>query len=676
MIQQTIVFTKGTGNAKPDKFIHGGKGAGLIAMCDAGLNVPPGIIIPTNYCHASGKDGFLDKVMEEIEPHLKWLAAKCGGVLPLLSVRSGAPVSMPGMMDTILNVGAMTDDGGEYQYWFEKLGERAYRDSQRRLIEMLGATAYNIDARKFGHIRESICERDGCKSERDFNVAQLDELQGRYLNLFYDATGNDFPTSLHAQLRAAIGAVWASWNSERAVEYRKLNNIPASYGTAVTIQAMVFGNLNDLSGTGVLFSRNPSTGEGVMFGEYLVNAQGEDVVAGTATPRPVADMLAMHVPAIEDDTGVELNNPSGHNLYCRWPEVHAELVQTCFKLEALYGDMVDVEFTVQDGELFILQSRVGKRSALVAFTVAHDMVEGGLISKGEAFKRLTREQVLTLRLPSIDPSFNEPPTFKGLPACPGLITGVAVHSSAQAVASTVPCILVREETSPDDISGMAACVGILTRTGGATSHAAVVARSMDKPCVVGCTDLSPNAVTGQVTIDGSNGNVWVGIDVPVVGPVDNDITRTVMRWAAASLGCQLLEEHPVDDECVVGLDNCWQSPAKMLELFESLFTVDCSKITLDCGFPASVSHADDMLLDNCFGVHAGHVAEGAMQAFNNTLFKWRSKLKGLTIANYNINGFWPKLEKWGYTVIDSRPAAVPAEYAIFAAIAKAKENAQ
>ena len=655
---ETIVFAKGKGNAKPDKFLHGGKGAGLLAMCDAGLNVPPGIIIPVSACKAyekadhAGREALLDKIMADLAPNLKWLAAKCGGTLPLLSVRSGAPVSMPGMMDTILNVGAVTDNGVAYQHWFDKLGERSFRDCQRRLIEMLGTTAYNIDAGKFAHLREDICEKTGCASERDFNVGQLDELITRYFTLFYNATGAEFP-HFEGQLRAAIGAVFASWNSERAIEYRKLNDIPASYGTAVVIQAMVFGNLNDKSGTGVLFSRNPSTGEGGMFGEYLVNAQGEDVVAGTATPRPVADMLTMHVPAIEDDDGVELDNPLGVNLYTCWPEIHAKLVQTCFKLEAMYADMVDVEFTVQDGELFILQSRVGKRSALAAFTVAHDMVEGGLIDKPEAFKRLTRDQVLTLRLSSIDPSFDVSPTLKGLPGCPGVIKGVAVHTSAEAVASAVPCILVREETSPDDIAGMAKCAGILTRTGGATSHAAVVARAMDKPCVVGCSDLQPASVAGLVTIDGSTGNVWVGTDVPLVAPVVNDITRTVMQWAAASLDCQLLEENPVEHACVIGIGRYWHQPSKIDELLAALATMDCSNITLDCGLPASFTHTDDTALDNCFGVYTEVVSNAAIQNLKVGLFKWRKQLKGLTLANSAASDVinWNKL---GYAVTEDR----------------------
>jgi pyruvate,phosphate dikinase len=659
---KSIVFSKGTGNAKPDKFLHGGKGAGLIAMGDLGLNIPPGIIIPVFACkeYEGTPEGdhefFMDKIMEDIEPNLKWLAAINGGRLPLLSIRSGAPVSMPGMMDTILNVGAITEDATVETYWLNKLGTRTTYDCQRRLIEMLGTTAYNFDPKVFADIRGLHCEKNGVESERDFTSDQLRELVARYLVHWKTKVGDEFPGLLY-QLRASIEAVFESWNSERAIEYRKLNSIP-DYGTAVTIQTMVFGNLNEKSGTGVLFSRNPSTGEGGIFGEYLVNAQGEDVVAGTATP------LGLHFMAMFNDQP-------------HWQAVYDELEQTCIRLEAHYGDMVDVEFTVQDGELFILQSRVGKRSALAAFVIAHDMVEGGLITKTEAFSRLTREQVITIRLPSIDPSFKVEPTFKGLAACPGVVKGIAVHTSAEAVAYEGACILVRDETSPDDIAGMAKCAGILTRTGGATSHAAVVARAMDKPCVCGATSMVLDDVHGQVTIDGSTGNVWVGIDVPLVAATDSPIVREVMKWAVETNWERTRVDEPTEGATVLSIGDRWYHPEKLSSLLGELASLDCEGIILDCWLPVFTRDLDDKDLDRCFGVEPTIPAQSVIKKFAIELANRRHQLKGLTLAHFPDLGSEvdnEKVKKWGYKIHDAALKAVPAEYALFAAIKSAKKG--
>ena len=646
----SIIFAQGTGNAKPDKFVHGGKGAGLITMCNAGLNVPPGIIIPVSACKAfekltdaSDKALFLDAIMKDVEPNLNWLAAVNGGHLPLLSVRSGAPVSMPGMMDTILNVGAFDVAHG--------LEARHFYDCQRRLVQMLGTTAYGVDSSIFEYQKSLVVKDFGCKTEYDLDDLGMKRLASQFVWAFEQTCG-DFPKDVNTQLRMAIKAVFESWNSERAIEYRKLNKIPATYGTAVVIQTMVFGNADDQSGTGVLFSRNPSTGEGGMFGEFLINAQGEDVVAGTATPVKVATM--------KDVGGC-------------WPKVYEELVQTCFKLESLESDMVDIEFTVQEGELFILQFRKGKRSALAAFVIAHDMVEGGLISKKEAFKRITRDQVITIRLPSIDPAFNVEPNFVGLPACPGVVSGKAVHTSSQAVEAGERVILVREETSPDDIAGMSAAAGILTRTGGATSHAAVVARAMDKPCVVGCTDLVPNDVDGLVTIDGSTGRVWIGVEVPVIEATDSEIVKTVMQWAVEDLKVPVLNDTvQIDGEYTIGIGMKWNDKEALSELLDELEAQDVSKVTLDCSQLDDLELLADQDYAACFG-HLPSVADVYLVThFADMLRKKRKKLAGLTLQNFPIQFHIEGLRLLGFKIADDNVSkAVPAEYALFKAIKNA-----
>lgn len=458
-----IVFARDTGNAAPSPAVHGGKGASLIEMARAGFNVPPGIIIPTYACGAyhdlnpADRDDFVLARVQSLDEGLKWLSSKIG-YMPLLSVRSGAPVSMPGMMSTILNVGLTHDNR---QAWVDRLGEVTTNDCYRRLMEMLPVP-----------------------------------------------TGEPPPGSLpgegfQGQLILAVETVLGSWMSPNAIEYRRLNKIPDTYGTAVVIQAMVFGNAEGEGGSGVMFTRDPSTGENVKMGEFLSGAQGEDVVAGTHTPKSLKQ--------ISEETPDDAEPP-------RWL---GELGEVGDRLEAVYRDMVDIEFTVQEGELFILQSRVGKRSARAAFKIAHDLFKGGVISEKEVFARLTPDQLKVARRQTIDPKFKTPPTFKGIGASPGIASGVPVYVSWIPDTIAEPAILVREETSPDDIAAMAKAAGILTARGGATCHAAVVARAMEKPCVVGVTALSDwGGIAAKVTIDGSTGHVWLDTDVPVVEPVD------------------------------------------------------------------------------------------------------------------------------------------------------------
>ena len=451
--------------------------------------------------------------MNEVAPHMEWLKEQFG-YMPLVSVRSGAPISMPGMLDTILNVGLTAHNFNE---WAGRIGDRATADSQRRLIQMLGSTGYGVDMGVFDFQLASVKKEAGAKQDTDLTAAQLATVADRYQDAFSQNTGFKFPVNdAKEQLRVAIKAVFDSWMNPRAIEYRKLNKIDESMGTAVNVQAMVFGNMGDDSGTGVLFSRDPSTGQPVMMGEFLTNAQGEDVVAGIRTPVDVHKMATLD--------GV-------------WSNIHGKLVDLCSELEVAYKDMVDIEFTVQKGELFVLQSRSGKRSARAAFRIATDMVKEGVIDVDTALTRLTADQFKAVRRPMIDPNFKVKPDVVGLPACPGVVFGKPVFTSEDAASCNEPCILVRHETDPDDIAGMAKAVGILTKTGGATSHAAVVARAMDKACVVGATELDLEHGWGgvvRVTIDGATGRVWFNKQVPVIDASADPAVRQVMNWCLTS----------------------------------------------------------------------------------------------------------------------------------------------
>jgi len=487
--------TNFSGDAAEMKAVLGGKAASLAQMTQLGLRVPSAFVITTKVCNDYLNKGptqrveFLDSLMNQVDVHDLWLKQEFG-YLPLVAVRSGAPVSMPGMMDTILNVG-LTD--GTFKFWADKIGERAALDSYRRLIQMLGSCAYGVDKDVFEKWLTKAREDAGCLTDAELGVSDLQSVVGWFLNAFKLATGRDFPNDRSTQLRAAIKAVFESWMNERAIEYRKLNKIDGGMGTAVTVQAMVFGNTGDASGTGVLFTRNPASGANEVYGEFLVNAQGEDVVAGVRTPLHMDDMAGLSK---------------------GWASVAKEIAVACERLEDDYDDMVDVEFTVQDGVLYILQSRVGKRSGLAAVVIAHDLAQAGVIGVKEALARISKEQFRASRRPLIDPKFKKKANFVGKPASPGVVTGKPVFSSADAVKAKGNVILITHETTPNDIAGMNAAVGILTQTGGATSHAAVVARGMDKACVTGCTNLDWNVVKAakSVTIDGATGKVWIDVN--------------------------------------------------------------------------------------------------------------------------------------------------------------------
>lgn len=488
----------------------GGKGYGLYQMEAAGISVPPAYIITPMACREYMADpaAMMAKVSKEYIPEILAGLSSEFGYLPLLSVRSGAKFSMPGMMDTILNVGL---DPSVISEWSGRIGAACAEDSYKRLVEMYGSVVKGIERKKFEG--KSLEER---------------------LVFYHLEVGEKFPNA-GDQILGAIEAVFKSWNNDRAKTYRKLNNIPEDLGTAVIIQAMVFGNMNDASATGVAFSRNYSTGANEVVGDLVINGQGEDVVAGIRNTEPLDKMIQWN------------------------SKVFDEFMETMGKLEAMKRDMVDVEFTVQDGKLYFLQVRVGKRTAQAAVKIACDMVSEGVISTEEAIERVSLKQYLAASRPSLDPSWvsDNPPHGKGIPASNGVASGVAVFSSKNAVNCNEPCILIAEETTPDDIAGMDASLGILTSTGGATSHAAVVARGMEKVCVVGCTSLEKKGGAwvlsdgkvkrtikegDRITIDGSSGNIWIGVDVSISGPA-----MGVFKNELLSL---LVSKYPFYEVCV------------------------------------------------------------------------------------------------------------------------------
>ncbi len=500
------------------KALLGGKGANLAQMVLDGFPVPPGFTITTAVCNeylaAEDKPAFMDSLMNvyvmpalvNMEDHF--------GYMPLLSVRSGAPESMPGMMDTILNIG-VTDE--TMPLWIETIGEKPALDCKRRFLQMFGETACEIEHNLFEERLDWVREcKYGMKNppatDADFGIKHLRRCID-YFEELYAKVGVAIPQTLEGQLYMSIDAVFKSWESDRAIYYREMNGMDDNMGTAVNVQAMVFGNTSNKSCSGVLFTRNLATGENEHNGDYLPNAQGEEVVAGTRDTLKIEDSMK------------------------KWnKKVYNELLDLGSKLEAYYRDAQDIEFTVQEGTLYLLQTRNAQRSAEAAFRIAVEMVHEGMIEKEVALSRVTTEQYQQLNHPRIDPDFKAPPHLVGIPAGGHIVSGVIATSSDEATLCIEDCILVTEETTPNDIAGMKAAVGILTQTGGATSHAAVVARGMDKSCVVGCTDLDLDQTNsgGKVTIDGSTGNVWFGVDVPVIAASMNEYAVEIIDWVVSS----------------------------------------------------------------------------------------------------------------------------------------------
>jgi len=506
----------------------GGKGAGLAEMTTLGIPVPAGFTVTTQACveyMQAGKE-LPAGLGDEIEQHLARLEETTGKRLgdrgdPLLvSVRSGAAVSMPGMMDTILNLG-LNDEAVEGLAATTGNARFAY-DAYRRLLQMYGEVVDGVSAQDFEGALTALKDAGGVRQDVDLSADDLRELVGRFKEIYRDGTGRDFPQEPREQLERAIRAVFDSWETPRAQVYRRANDIPDDLGTAVNIVQMVFGNKGDQSGTGVCFTRDPSTGEPGLWGEFLTNAQGEDVVAGIRTPEPLARMKDA------------------------LPEAFSELTETTRRLEEHYREMQDIEFTVEEGSLYILQTRAGKRTAPAALRIAVAMVDEDLISREEAVTRIEAAQLDQLLHPMIDPAADYEVVAKGLNASPGAATGKIVLDADDAEArgrSGEDVILVRWETTPDDIHGIMQARGVLTAQGGMTSHAAVVARGMGKPCVAGCEGLAIDQagkrikVGGQelregdlLTINGGTGEVIIG-EVPLVPPKIDENFETVLGWA-------------------------------------------------------------------------------------------------------------------------------------------------
>ena len=513
------------GNGKADgrremKMELGGKGANLAEMTNLGVPVPPGFTIACRACidYLKGS-GVPSELRDEVGTQLARLEETAGRRLgdvdnPLLvSVRSGAPVSMPGMMETILNLGL--NDRSVLGLARQSGNPRFAYDSYRRFIQMYGDVVLGVPGNNFEHLLTAKRMMFNVSTDAELPEEALRNLVEEYKRLVRSSTGSDFPMDPQVQLWGAIEAVWKSWTLRKAVDYRRVNEIPETLGTAVNVVAMVFGNMGDDSGTGVAFTRDPSTGEKRFYGEFLVNAQGEDVVAGIRTPLEIQEMAD------------------------RLPGAYEELLDTQERLEQHYRDMQDIEFTVERGKLYLLQTRTGKRTAAAAVRIAEEMVEEGLISRSEALQRVEPQQLDQLLHPIIDPAAHAQPVATGLPASPGAASGRAVFdpdAAEQRAAGGEQVILVREETTPEDFHGIVAARAVLTARGGRTSHAAVVARGMGKCAVVGCRDIHVDAehrrftVDGTdvsegdwITLDGATGRVFVG-ELPTI---PSDVVRVL-----------------------------------------------------------------------------------------------------------------------------------------------------
>ena len=508
----------------------GGKGANLAEMTNLGLPVPQGFTVTTEACTRYYEDGetiapeIVDQIHEAMAKLEEIAGKKFGDVNNpfLVSVRSGARASMPGMMDTVLNLGL----NNETVEGLAKLtnNERFAYDSYRRFIQMFSDVVMGIDKSHFDEIMDDIKAKNGITDDSELTAENLKEMVKRFKDLYKSIQGEDFPQDPKAQLLAAVEAVFSSWNNPRAIVYRRMNDIPSDWGTAVNVQAMVFGNMGEDCGTGVAFTRNPSTGENKLYGEYLINAQGEDVVAGIRTPEPIDKLEEV------------------------MPEIYNQFVEIAEKLEKHYKDMQDMEFTIEKGKLYMLQTRNGKRTATAALKIAVDLVNEGLITKEEALLQIDPKQLDVLLHPAFEPNALKAakPIAKGLPASPGAATGhiyFTAEAAAEAAKNGDKIILVRQETSPEDIEGMYAAEGILTSRGGMTSHAAVVARGIGTCCVAGCGEAQIDEASRTLTIgdkvfkegdyislDGSTGYVY-GEELPTQAPEVSGDFAILMEWA-------------------------------------------------------------------------------------------------------------------------------------------------
>ncbi len=558
MAKWVYSFGNGTAEGRAEmRNLLGGKGANLAEMSSLGLPVPPGFTVTTELCtfYYANKETYPAELKDEVEAALagveKVVGAKFGDPMnPLLvSVRSGARASMPGMMDTVLNLGL--NDKTVLGLAKSSGDERFAWDSYRRFIQMFSNVVLDVGHHYFEEALELKKEDLGVHMDTDLKSDDWRSVVGEYKKIVEKRTGKPFPQDPREQLWGAIGAVFGSWMNQRAITYRRLHSIPESWGTAVNVQAMVFGNMGEDCATGVAFTRDPSTGSNYFYGEYLVNAQGEDVVAGIRTPQLLT---------VQAKQAQKSDAPAMEEVM---PEVYGQLAKVRETLEKHYADMQDIEFTVQRGKLYMLQTRNGKRTAKAALRIAVDMVREGLIDKKQAVARIIPSSLDQLLHPTLDPKAPRKVIAKGLPASPGAASGKIVFSADEAEKRAhggEKVILVRRETSPEDIHGMHAAEGILTSTGGMTSHAAVVARGMGKPCVAGAGDVRIDASAGTlsvrgttvkagetITLDGSTGEIMLGV-VPTVQPELSGDFAELMKWADEfrTLGIRTNAETPAD----------------------------------------------------------------------------------------------------------------------------------
>ncbi len=544
MAKQKYVYLFSEGN-KDMRELLGGKGANLCEMTHLNIPVPQGFVVATTACtDYMNKQAISTEIKNQIFEGIKKLEKVTGKQFGnpenplLLSVRSGARVSMPGMMNTILNLGVNNEI---VEGLIKLIGKRSALDTYRRFIQMFSDVVMGLDISNFEHILESVKKQNGIEKDIDLTAEMLEDVIKQYKELYFKHFNQEFPQDINHQLLKAVEGVFKSWNTERAVAYRQLNHIPADWGTAVNVQEMVFGNLNNKSATGVAFTRNPATGENKIYGEFLINAQGEDIVSGVRTPQPISELKKFN------------------------KQVYADFEKVCKILENNYLDMQDMEFTIENGKLFMLQTRNGKRTAKASLRIAIDMVKEQLITQKQALLQIDAKQVTEVLHPTFTQESlkNNKPIAKGLPASPGSAVGYVVFNSQQAKKfkeENKPCVLVRTETSPEDIIGLTHAQGVLTARGGMTSHAAVVARGMGKCCVSGCAEIEINEqkkvliINGKkytsnsiISLNGDTGFVYAGA-LKTEQNIQNKDFETIMKWAKKykKIGVRANADTPAD----------------------------------------------------------------------------------------------------------------------------------
>jgi pyruvate,orthophosphate dikinase len=615
-----------------DPVVLGGKGAGLNAMVCLGLPVPDGFTIHTEACVAYQlkPKGTYCRISGLAKKAYKALKTRNGGIAPIVSVRSGAEKPMPGMLSTVLNVGLTTKT---FPKLAKRFGDKVAFDCKRRLIQSYGTVVLGIPSKEFED--ELLIGRQAEEVETD---GELSAKMLEHLTIKFTKTlalyGQELPDTIGEQLTTSIRAVFESWNNPEAIHWRSMHGVPEDGGTAVNVQTMVFGNVNENSGTGVLFTRDPSTGKNAIFGEWMPNAQGEDLVAGVRTPQPISDMMES------------------------FKEQFSELLHRADLLEKTYRDMRDIEFTVEDGKLWMLQDRAGERSDEATARIAVELVEEETLTKAEAIGRVSASTVTELRGSSkeiVSPDWTHPHAALGLPASPGIVTGRIAYSAEAAIemAKIGPVILVRDDTKTSDIAGMDAAVGVLTETGGVTSHAAVCSRALNTACIVGCKDVSAAIALANaklITLDGSTGKIWFDAQVPVESKGANPSVEKLLQWAFEEAGVQrqtsVLSGHDQRVMCIAWVGD----KGGRDKSFETLSELSHpSTVVFDLSGPGQFNREEDAGLTTMFGEDSMESDDSSMHLEIDALADHHGRgamvyLPGLLRARS------PELRKAGYKV--------------------------